>query len=251
MLGLTLLFLSPNVRGQRARGRRAATGAERASQVEKVLEALYPGATVGWDPDLAVRVGAGPPIPVQLRGFTAVRQRDGTVEGVTAVEAGTAKRDYIEKLKEFQAVRTQTFGTTIVVFRMDSSGNITAMKKLGLDPVQPITQIEWFSVQSWSAEGWPVLRLDYNSYISEGGSLAMLGWDSVFNTGTGSFVSRVPAGIIVKQKNGGQTGDMFTVRRSGPTEIQIVGNVTKKVINYSCGDPCVVDGPKLVTEWSQ
>ena len=250
-LVISSFFIAPVVSSQRVKGRRAATGVERAAQVETVLKAIYPEAAFQWDPDLAIRVGSGPLTPVDLTGFTAARQSDGSVNGVTGIEVGTAKLDYIDKLKKLQSISTRNFQTTIVAFRIDSSGHISDLKKISLDPSDPITKIEWLAIQKWPVGGWPSLRLDYSSFIRETNSLGMIGWDSVLDMATGSFLARIPTAVAVIHKGGQQANDIVSVRRSSPTQIQITGNSTKKVIDYPCTDRCVVDGPTLLRDWSE
>lgn len=233
------------------KSRRDAYGADRATRVETLLQALYPGAIVQWDPVLAIRDSSGALTAIDLGDLETTRRSDGSVTGVTVVEAGTAKADYIRNVTKFQPVEHQAFITKIIVFHDDSSGHVVNFKKIPVDSGDPLTKISWFDVQKWSDSGWPVLRLNYASYIPMGDALTMIQWDSLFDTATGSFLARAPAGILVTHKNGEQTGEMFSVHRTSPTQIQIIGAMTKKVIEYPCGDPCIVDGPTLLKQWSQ
>jgi len=251
-VALGILFvLAPPLNAQAPKTRREALGSQRATQMETLLQSLYPGATVEWEPELAVRLGSQAPIPIDVGDFKVNSQPDGSLTIATVVEAGTAKRDYIEKVKKFQVTSPQAFTSTIVVLRTDASGKTVDLKKAVLDPNDPVTKINWFEVQKWSPTGWPVLRLAYESYTLGSDSLITIDWDSLFDAATGSFLARIPSGIEVMKKNGEQTGELLSAHRSSPTQIELTGNFTKKVIIYTCGDPCVVDGPTLLAQWAK
>jgi len=213
---------------QRIHTRRQAVGDQRAGQIEALLHALLPGAIVEWNPQLAIRVGSGPATRVDVGDFAVTRQPDGMSDGVALVELGSAKADYIAKLGRFQASNAETFTTTIVAFRLDSSGKVSDLKQVLVDPTGPVSKVNWFEVKTWPVGKWPVLRLRYSSYIRGNGSLTTLEWGSLLNVGTGAFLSRLPTGIFITYSSGGQTADMLSAHRSSSTEIQIVGNFHKK-----------------------
>jgi hypothetical protein len=237
--------------GQPVKGRREAYGAERAGEVETLLHSLFPNAKVEWDPVLAIREGSAPPTPVDLGNFTATRESDGAISGVAELEVGTAKAGHIEKLKKFQPSEGRVFTTTMVAFRAAPSGQAVEIKKVALDPYDPLTRITWFEVKSWPAGGWPVLRLRYESYIPSPDAVTVLDWDSVLDMATASFLGRIPAGILTFRKDGDPLQEAFSTHRTSSTEVEILGNATKKVVNYPCGNPCVVDGRTFLARWSQ
>jgi hypothetical protein len=236
---------------QEVKTRREAYGAERAGQVETLLHALFPNDKVEWDPVLAIRQGSGTLMPVDLGNFVATRHEDGSTSGVTALEVGTAKARHLEKIKKFQSSDGSVFSTTMVAFRTPASGQPLEIKKVPLDPYDPLTRITWFEVKSWPAGGWPVLRLRYESYTASRDALTVLEWESLLDMATSSFLGRIPTGILTLRKGGEPMEEMFSTRRISSTEVEIVGGATKKVISYPCGDPCVVDGPTFLARWSQ
>jgi hypothetical protein len=239
--------------GQRAeiKGRRAAYGAERAGQVETLLHALFPGAKVDWDPVLTITEGSQPPTPVDVGNFVATRHSDGSVTGVTALEVGTAKETHIQKLKAFQSSGGSTFTTTMVAFQIPPSGQPVEIKKVLVDPYEPLTRITWFEVKNWPAGGWPQLHLHYQSYTAQDGTLTAIEWYALLDMATGSFLARTPLSIEIFRKNAEPTQEILSSRRTSPTEIEIAGSATKKVATYSCGTPCVIDGPTFLARWSQ
>ena len=122
-LCISAFMLAPFVSSQIPKGRRQAYGEKRANHVETLLRGLYPGASVQWDPELAIRVGLENPIPVDIGDFKSNELNDGSLTAVTVVELGTAKHDYIEKMKKFEPTARQAFGSTLVVFQINSAGN--------------------------------------------------------------------------------------------------------------------------------
>ncbi|HVI07305.1 MAG TPA: hypothetical protein VND65_03325, partial [Candidatus Binatia bacterium] len=67
----------------------------------------------------------------------------------------------------------------------------------------------------------------------------------------GSFQARIPAGMSVLQKGGEETQSLFSVHRTGPSQVAIEDGSTGKTIDHSCGDPCVVDGRTLLDQLSR
>ena len=231
-------------------GRREAFGADRAEEVEALLHALFPDARVQWDPILAIRRGSAAPEPVDLGDFTATREADGSFHGVAMLEVGSAKTDHIEKLKRFQASDVGNFETTIVAFRTAASGRGMETKKMRLDPYDPLTKVNWFEVRNWPSGAWPLLRLRYESYTRGGGTLGILEWDSLVNIESSSFAARIPSGLSVLRKNGEETLEVFSVRRTSSTQVAIYDNGTGKTIDYACSDPCVVNGRTFLGQLS-
>jgi hypothetical protein len=237
--------------GQAVKSRRDAYGVERAGQVEALLHALFPHARVEWDPVLAIRQGSGPAMPVDVGNFVATRGDDGSLNGVTSLELGTAKASHIDKIKKFQSSDGQAFDTTMVAFRLPPSGHPMELKKVALDPYEPLTKITWFEVKSWPSAGWPVLRLRYESYTYSADSLTAIEWDSILDMATGAFAGRIPAGILTLHKDAEREEEVLSSHRTGPGQVEILGAATKKVISYHCGDPCVVDGPTFLAQWAR
>ncbi|HLW51419.1 MAG TPA: hypothetical protein VKW06_01130 [Candidatus Angelobacter sp.] len=253
MIILVVVFLAaaaPLFPGQ-AKSRREAMGEERASEVETLLSKLAPGSSVVWDPQLAIRVGSDQPIPIDMADFKVQPQADGSLWGVAALELGTAKKDYLAKLTKFQTVDSQSFATTLVVFRTNASGKtITDWKKFDLAP-PGLSRIQVLLVQDWPAGKWPVVSAQYTSYFPNGNSLAALEWYSLFDADTASFRSRMPAGLVINSKDGSSAMEMFSVRRLDSGNIEIRGEFAKRAITYPCTDPCVVDGPTFLSKWVQ
>ena len=254
-LKATLLLLGssvmvPLLQGQ-AKNRREAMGEQLASQMETLFMAVVPGATVEFDPQLAVRVGSDKPIPIDLADFKAMPQNDGTLLGVAAFEVGTEKKDHLMKLASFAAVDSQVFTTTLVAFRADSSGKVTDLKKFNFDPTGPLSTIHVLDVPDWFTNKWPLVVVEYASYIPSADSFTTLAWYSLFDTATGSFRSRIPASLDIKRKDGTDIPEIFKSRRIDPNTIEIYGGYSKRSITYPCSDPCIVDGPTFLSKWPQ
>jgi hypothetical protein len=239
------------IQAQSRKGRRDAFGSERAIYAEKLLEHVYSGAKVEWDPILAIRQHSGELVPVDLGNFSTTRRSDGTTDGIALLEIGTDKSEHIKKLKKFQRSDTQTYTSQIAVFRLDPAGRISDLKKVRIDPDDPLTRIDWFEVQNWPANGWPIVRLSYTSYVVSSESLIELEWSGRLDTVTASFLTRIPSGIFVTERGGRESGDIFSVHRTSSDRITIVGNATKRSVEYACSDPCVIDGPTFLAKWSK
>jgi hypothetical protein len=236
---------------QAAKSRRDAVGPAIATLTETLLHNLFPGATLQWDPVLTIRVGNGPSEPVDLGDFTAHRLDDGSTGGVAMLEVGSAKATHIQKLKKFQSADGAHFDTTLVAFRIPSSGSGMEIKKMPLDPYDPLTKINWFEVDKWLPGGGPILHVRYESYSKAGDSVMILEWDSLVDMATGSFSGRIPAGITVLRKDGRDTQGIFSVHRTSPTQIEILDSTTGKTISYACGNPCVVDSRTFMGQLSE
>src|SRR5277367_4763767 len=102
LVGCLHMFLSLILCAQVPKSRRDAVGAKRAAQIETLLRGLYPGASVQWDPELAIRIGSENPLPIDVGDFKSNEQDDGSLTAVAVIEPGTTKQDYIEKMKKFQ-----------------------------------------------------------------------------------------------------------------------------------------------------
>lgn len=248
-----LLVVSVQFLYGQAKSHREAMGEENASEVEAVLRGSFPGATVVWDPQLAVQIGSQKPTPVDMAGFKVIPQPDGSLRGVTVFELGTAKKDYLAKIEGFAPPDSQAFPTTIVVFRIDSSHNLIDLKKFNLDLADPLNRIQTLSVQAWPGTNLPVLRIGYVSYFPGTDSVTMLEWHSLFDTAAGSLTARIPAGLVITSKNNPTIKEMeiFSVSRVDAGTVKISGGYTKKAISYTCGDPCMVDGPTFLSKWFQ
>ena len=96
-----------------------------------------------------------------------------------------------------------------------------------------------------------IVRLRYTSYVPSSESLIALEWGGLLDTATASFLTRIPSGIFITEKGGREDGDILSIRRTGPDRITIVGNATKRSVEYSCSDPCVMDGPTFLAKWSK
>lgn len=247
---MTISISAMNV-AQEVRSRRQAYGVKRAEEVEALLRRLYPNAVIEWDPVLAIRQGSGAPEPVDMGNFVTRHEPDGSVLGVTALEVGRAKNDRLEKLKNFRASEIPTFTTMMIAFQMPRSGQPLDIKKVLLDPYDPLSRVTWFEVRNWPAGGWPELRLRYESYKISSNAVTVIEWDSVFDMTSGTFLARLPSGILTYRKYGDPNQEILSFHRTGPREIEIVGGVGKKELTYPCGDPCVVDGDAFLAQWPE
>lgn len=230
--------------------RRKAYGEVRALVMESLLTTLYPGAQVQWDPDLMVRMPGGDPRPVQVSLYVR-GSANGGLEGVAAIEWQREKETFIHEAQNFQRSDTPNFLTQLIVFRADTGGHVNSYKKLDLDPLDQLTELKTFSIEDWSQNNWPTLHVQYDSHMVAPSVFTTIEWQGTFDANTGRFVNRLPFGISRKVKSGPEEGYMFSVARVGPTTLQIMDQLTKKAVQYHCSEPCVVDGPTLLSQWPQ
>lgn len=248
---VSALFLCAAAAAGQAHEKRMAYGVERAGQLEAIVRTIAPGSSVSWDPHLTLRTAAGATTPLDVVSFLTSRQEDGSLVGVLAYELGTEKEEVLEKIQSFQPAAAKAAATSLALARVDAAGKVVSSKRIAVDPGDPLTKVESLDVLQWRPGGWPLLRLQYRSYAVGAGSLTTVEWDALFDTQAGSFLARLPAAIVVAKKSGEKTGDFFTVHRSGANEIEIVGAATRKIVRYTCADPCVVDGPTFLERWSE
>ncbi len=227
-----------------------AYGNERAARLEAMTEKLVPGAQVEWEPRLKVRTASGAATSLDVIGFLTSRQSDGSSYGVLAFELGAEKEEAIAKLEKFKPVEKSALPTNLAVARFDSSGRVTSLNKVAVNTGDPLTKIAWIDVMGWQADGWPVLRLQYRSYLAGADSLVTVEWDGLFDTQKGVFLARIPSGLVVAKKDGAKAGEIFAVRRISADEIEILGAATRKVVKYSCSGLCVVDSSAFMREWT-
>ncbi len=104
--------------------RRKAYGEMRASVMESLLQTLYPGAVVQWDPALTVQIPGEKPrmvdVGVSMRGSAAT----GEPEGIASIEFEGLKQTFIFQAQSFQRSDRPNFLTELIVFRADMSGHI-------------------------------------------------------------------------------------------------------------------------------
>lgn len=254
-LGLSLLFLwvleGGGVSAQAPKAFREAVGNERTAILESLLAALFPEAEVRWAaPKMVLHGAGGEDRPVEFAGFTYRGGADGGWEGATGYEVGSAKEEYIFNASRFRSAGGQQFPTPFVVFRTHSDGRISEFKKFILDRSDPVSQIKAFELQEWPRGGWPVVRIQYVSYYQRPGSFIAIEWQALFDSGEGRLTERLPAGIVQSFKDGREEIHVFVVERINPSQLRFVDSVSKKAVEYSCVDPCIVDGPKLLQEWT-
>jgi hypothetical protein len=199
---------------------------------------------VQWDPDLAIIGTDGSALPIEMRDFRAFTQSDGTVDGVAAVAESGVIQDYLDGLKKGKGSARPESGILLV-----ASGRVSDMKKLRLDESGSLARINSLEIRSCSANGWPSIRVDYESYFADGADTAVIAWSALFDVGTESLAARAPLAIAFIAKDGTESGDVLSVHRASPTEVDITGAVSKTLIQYPCGDRCVVEAPALLKQW--
>lgn len=247
-----VLIVAGTVFGQMRPGaRRRAYGDTRASVIESLLTTFYPGAQVQWDPALMVQLpGASPhlvQVPVYIRGAAT-----GGLEGVASIEWQKQKETFIYNAKHFKPNgKKELLSTQLIIFRADLKGHLTTYKTIDLDPLDNFTEIKTFSIEDWSDKAWPTLHVQYDSHIVSPGIFTTIEWQGTFDANTGQFLERLPFGISKQVKNGPKEIHMFSIARSNPSTLEIADQLTKKVNPYECGDPCVVDGSTLLSQWER
>ena len=167
------------------------------------------------------------------------------------MEFERAKETYIYEAKLFRRSDNPTFSTRLIVFRADTSGHITTYKQFDLDPSDPLTDIKTFSIEDWSQSTWPTLHVQYDSHVVTASAFTTIEWQGTFDANSGRFQNRLPFGISRTMKDGSEQGFMFSIARVNTTTIQIGDQLSKKTAPYQCSDPCVVDGPTLLSQWPQ
>lgn len=251
---LSLLFLwvleEGGVRAQAPKAFREAVGNERTTILESLLAVLFPGTEVRWVPNVVLYGAGGEDRPVEFAGFTYRGRPDGGWEGATGYEVGSGKEEYIFYASRFRAAGGQQFPTPFVLFKAHADGRISEFKKFILDRSDPVSQIKAFELQEWPSGGWPVVRVQYVSYYQKAESFTGIEWQTLFDSGEGRITERLPAGIVQKLKDGRESIHVFVVERISPSQLHFIDSVSKKAVEYPCADPCIVDGPKLLQEWS-
>ena len=112
-----------------------------------------------------------------------------------------------------------------------------------------VTKIVLYEITRWIAGGTPVIGVSYDSFGVEGGATTSVSWGSQYDTATGSFLTKMPTGIVIRQSNGPEMGDIISAHRTSPGAIQLVGAMSKATVTYQCSDPCVVDTRTFLTMW--
>jgi len=227
---------------------RKAYGEARAGVIESVLTTLYPGAQVRWDPYLAVQMPGENPrmveVPVYVRGAES-----GGVEGVATVDLEGKKEKFIFEAKAFQRDDHPVFSTVLLVYRTDAALHINKYKKLLLDPADPLTEIKTMNIQDWSQKEWPTLEIQYDTHVAARDSFTTIEWHSVFDANSGQFISRLPFGISRKVRGGPEQSIPFSIGRITSGTILLKDRMGWGMHLYHCSDPCVIDGPALLSKW--
>jgi hypothetical protein len=244
-----LAFRSGEVWGQTAF--REAVGEERATMVESLLGALVPGAKAKWSSHMAMRDAGGEERLVDFAGFTYRKRADGGSEGATGFDTGGQKEKYIFNASRFRTNGNAHFTTDFVVFRARPGGQVSDFRKFILDDSSSVSQVKAFELQEWPDDRWPILRLQYVSYYQQPGRFIAIEWQSLFDSDRGKLTERLPAGIVQSFEDGREEIHTFIAKRTNPGHLQLIDSVSKLVIDYSCEDPCIVDGSSLLKEWDR
>ena len=229
--------------------RREALGSERAGHLEAILQALQPQGTVVWSPELAIRDKSGTLTPVDVHDIKTVPEPNGGRAGLVAIDLGSAKKQYIERLKHDAPVSAASFSTDLVLFHLNSADHVTSVRTIPIDKSDPVTKLVWYEIESWPSGGLPIIRLSYESYIAGNGQNIVISWVGRFDTASGSFLSKIPNGIEVTQGNGQDLADIISAHRTSPGTVQFVGAMTKRSVTYQCSDPCVVNTQAFLALW--
>jgi hypothetical protein len=228
--------------------RRKAFGEVRASIMESILTAVYPGAKVQWEPDLMVQMpgdkARAVQVPVSVRG-----NMGGGLEGVATIEFEGSKERFISEAQNFQRSDSPGFSTVLVVFRADTAFRITKYKKVMLDPAEALTEIKTMSIEDWSEKEWPTLNIQYDTHLANRDSFTTIEWHGVLDATSSQFVSRLPYGISRKVRGGPEQSYSFSIGRTSPSNLLISDQQKGISHQYACYDPCVVDGRTLLSEW--
>lgn len=230
--------------------RRKAYGEMRASVMESLLQTLYPGAVVQWDPALTVQIPGEKPrmvdVGVSMRGSAAT----GEPEGIASIEFEGLKQTFIFQAQSFQRSDRPNFLTELIVFRADMSGHIQRYKKVLLDPEEPLTELKTMSIKDWSTTEWPTLEIQYNTHRATPTSFTTIEWHSVFDANTSQFISRLPFGITRKNKGAAERDYWLGLSRTSPTAITIGERFSGETRQYECSDPCVMQAGTLLAKWN-
>lgn len=246
-----LLSLACEVFGQtRTKSHRDSFGDVRATIMETLLLSVYHGAQFRWAPDLELQLPKESFNPAHFPGFTFNVAPDGSLYGASGFELGSEKEQAIFESKQFRRKPAREFGAALLVFRADAKGNVTRAERFDLDPSDPMPEIKMVHAASWPGIGWPVLQVRYVSHAVAQGSYTRIEWQASFDANAGKLISRLPAGIVT-QTGSNESMQMFSIQRTDANHLQITDTLSKKVKPYSCSDPCIVDGPTLLAQWSQ
>jgi len=251
LLVLSFPVLAPGAApAQSPKAFREAVGNERATLAESLLAALAPGAEVKWTPTPFLHVAGAEDRPVDLAGFTYRKRPNGGLEGAAGVEIGSGKEQFIFNASRFRVTGGARFPTTFAVFRTGPDGRISDLRKFTLDNSDPVSQIKVLELQEWLDGHWPMLRLQYASYYQQPGSFIGIEWLALFDSDGGRITQRLPAGIVRNLKDGTEEAHTFVAERTDSAHMRFIDSMSKAAIDYSCGDPCVVEGPKLLQAWT-
>ena len=237
-------------RAQSTRTLREAVGNERATIVESLLAALFPGAEARWAPNLVLHAAGGEDRSVDLAGFMYRKRPEGGWEGATGFELASGKEQYIFNASRFRATGAAHFPTAFVVFRIQPDGRIGDFRKFTLDNSDPVSQIKVLELKEWPNGRWPMLRIQYVSYFQQPGSFIGIEWQALFDSDGGRITQRLPAGIVRTLKDGTEEVHTFVAERADSSHMHFIDSMSKATVDYSCGDPCVVEGPRLLQAWT-
>lgn len=239
--------------GQVARSWRDAVGEPRASVVEALCRVLFPGATIQWGQHLTLQQSGSGPVDLGLPAYWQAPIADGW-HGVTGVSVGSGKMDALKRAARFESVPAQKFGTEILAFHVQRDHRVDAFKRLTLDPQDEVaTEVIDLAVKDWPEGRWPVVELTYRTYYSEPESVGALTWNQRIDFSSVSdaisLAGRFPVAILKRAKGGQQVEDYLVVKSVEGTQVELQGTISGRVVKYSCGQPCVLDGKTIFDSW--
>jgi hypothetical protein len=228
---------------------RKAYGEQRASIMESLLQTLYPGAVVQWDPYFTVQLPGENLRQVALPVYVWASPTGG-LQGVATIEFDGQKDRFIFGAQNFRRSEAPNLPTDLIVFRSDAAGHIQTYKKLPLDPDEPLTELKIVTLKDWSHTEWPTLEIQYQTHRPSSSSFTTIEWRALFDANSGHFISRLPLGISRKIRGGGEQFFMLGLGRISPSTIEIADRLSRQTRQYECSDPCVMEAETLLAKWN-
>lgn len=227
---------------------RKAYGEPRASIMESLLQTLYPGSVVQWDPYFMVQLPGESLRNLDLPVYVFASPTGG-LQGVATIEFDKQKDRFIFEAQNFRRSDAPNFPTDLIFFRADRAGHILTYKKVPLDPDESLTELKIVTLKDWSHE-WPTIEIEYQTHRPTPSSFTTIEWRATFDAGSGQFISRLPAAIDRFNRGGAEQMFMFGLGRINSRTIEVVDRLTRQSHQFDCSDPCVLEADTLLAKWN-
>jgi len=209
---------------------RTELGEEKASAVEVMLRAVYPGATTVWDYDLFVQAADGTRTKLALTNIINVTGLPQT-EFVAGIQEYNRTSQDLVQLRKGEAISGAPLN--LVAVAKDAAGAFHLVSSVVLEPAHALTIINQLNSDP---TGSPRVLLGYKAVDVSDGQVVEISWHAVLDASL-NFLQKGPSGVEIDNKGSNLPPRLLYVTPSA-TGVLVTNHQTQTQTNISCPKIC-------------